>query len=444
MVVRTGRWGSSLKAPGRTWVPKSRYRIYGGVSNYLRFGLDFLRWRHRSDGEVGALEEALAARWSSPHVVLVPMARVGLYLLFRYFSRRGSVLLMSPYTIVDVVNMVLAAGLRPRFVDVDPDTGNLTPEALETADFSDVAAVLVTHLHGVPADIERIAAICERRGVPWLEDAAQCMGAGVSERPIGTFGMAGVFSWGSYKNVNSWFGGVVLTRDPELAGWIRSERAAWPLFESRHLLRKVRESASTDLLASWPLFGVLLFPVFRKAWLNGWERINRMLRIELDTAARPSLPAYYRGRFTDLQVASARAQLPRVEADTRIRIQFAEEYYRGLSGLSGLRLPPAPNRERNVYTYFAILEERRDDLLCWLQHFGRDVAPQHLHNVAELPDFRLFGEECPVASRVARSVVLLPTYPSYGIDQVRANIAIIRWYVLAGRPRYRATQGETR
>ena len=372
------------------------------------------------------------------------MARVGLHLLFRYFSQRGSVILLSPYTIVDVVNMVLAAGLRPRFVDVDPNTGNLAPEALETADFSEVAAVLVTHLHGVPADFERIAAICDRHGVPWLEDAAQCMGAAVGERPIGTLGIAGVFSWGSYKNVNSWFGGVVLTQDADLANWIRAERAAWPLFEARHLLRKVRESAATDLLGAWPMFGMLLFPLFRKAWLSGWERINRMLRIELDTSARASLPAYYTGRLTDLQVASARAQLSRIEVETRIRIQFAEAYHRGLADLSGVRLPPAPSGERNVYTYFAVLEERRDDLLCWLMHFGRDVAPQHLHNVATLPDFRSFGGECPVASRVARSVILLPTYPGYGIDQVKSNIDIIRWYVRAGRPRYRATEGESR
>ncbi len=417
--------------------PRPRYRIYGGFPNYLRFARDLLLGAHRRHREVAEWELDLAQHFGVDHAICAPMARVALFALLSHYGRAGQKVLLSPYTIVDVVNMVLAAGLEPVFVDVDPRTGNLDPEALRRASFANVCAVMVTHLHGITADIDEICTIAAAAGVPVIEDAAQCMGGRWGDRFVGTIGEAGVFSLGSYKNVNAWFGGIVVTRSAETDRSVRERFSSWPTFAVRHLVRKVRETAVTDALAAWPVFGHVLFPVFRTAFLNDWEQINRLLRIELDTRARPSLLDYYRGRFTDLQVRSARAQFGRCDAHAAERIRYARMYADGLRQLSGIVLPPDPDGMRHVYTYYPVQVNNRVALLKWLQHRGRDVAAQHLHNVASLKDFRRFGGECPVASRVAQSVVLLPTYPGYGDEQVRANIEVIQWYARAGFPDFR-------
>jgi dTDP-4-amino-4,6-dideoxygalactose transaminase len=362
---------------------------------------------------------------------------VAIHDLLREVVPPGRELLLSPYTIVDVVNMVLAAGAVPRFVDVDARTGNLDPQALAGAiqrSGGRAAAVLFTHLHGVSADVEGVLAVARAAGLPVIEDAAQALGASIDGRRVGTFGHAGVYSLGSYKNVNAHFGGVVVTEDAALAERLREVRASRPLFPLRHLLRKLRESLATDVLGAHPYWGAGMFPLFRQAFLRGWEPLNRMLRIELDTSARPSVPAYMLGRFTDLQVRSARAQLPGVDAHARARVALARIYAEGLEGHPDLILPPPPEGLRHVYTYYAIqvrgdagvVRERRHVLLTHLARAWRDVAAQHLHDVSSLPDFRGFGEVCPQASRVASAVVLLPTYPGYGEAQARANVEAIR------------------
>ena len=416
---------------------RARYRIYGGPANYGRALRDLLLGAHRTDLEVPALEGVLAAQLGAPHAVVTALARVALHDLVRHFVPPGRALLLSPYTIVDVVNAVVDAGARPVFVDVDPRTGNLDPDALAgvlaSGTANDASAVLVTHLHGVSADIEGILQVARGAGLPVIEDAAQAMGARIGERRVGTLGEAGVYSFGSYKNINAHFGGVVVSPDAGVAAAIRAARDARPIFPARHLLRKLRASLVTDLFACHPTWGALLFPFFRTAFLRDWEPVNRALRIELDTVLRP-LPPYMFGRFTDLQARAARAQLPDLDTHARWRISVAARYHAGLDGHPDLVLPPAPVDLRNVYTYYAVqvrgaaseVRARRHDLLRVLAAAGRDVPAQHLHDVSALPDFARFGARCPQASRVAGAVLLLPTYPGYDDAQSDANLAVLR------------------
>src|SRR4051812_32846748 len=103
----------------------------------------------------------------------MPMARVAIYEVVKAIIRPGASVVMSPYTIADVVNMVIAAGGRPVFADVDPRSGNLSPTELPRLIDKDTGAVLATHFYGCAADIVEIANICRERNVPLIEDSAQ-------------------------------------------------------------------------------------------------------------------------------------------------------------------------------------------------------------------------------------------------------------------------------
>jgi len=370
------------------------------------------------------------------------MARVAIYLAVKNMIKPGQKVLMSPYTIVDVVNMVIAAGGIPQFVDVDPRSGNMCPLTLEKTEKSNVGLILVTHLHGIAAEIEELTAIASRHGIPVLEDVAQAMGATVADgRKLGTIGAAGVFSFGSYKNVNSLFGGLLITDDATLAQQVRAEVASWPYFAKRHILRKVKEITQINLLGGHWLYPYTLFPIFRYGFLRDIAAINRITAIELETDLRPSLKSYYMGRYTPMQARMALPQLGNLEENNLVRIAKAELYFAKLQDTVSMKLPPKPLGERHIYTYFPLLAKNRQNLLKWLMFHGRDIAPQHLKNCAELPDFAHFGDPCPVASEVARSVVLFPTYPSYNNLQIANNTFVTNLYIGSGETPFSLGQG---
>ena len=149
------------------------------------------------------------------------MARVGIYLVLKHLIRKGQKVILSPYTISDVVNMVLCAGGVPLFADIEEGGScNIDAECvldlLETED--DVGAVLVTHFYGLVCNLRPILRCLREKGIPVVEDAAQAFGARYEGKPAGTIADAGVFSFGLLKNVTGFLGGAIVTERQEAGG----------------------------------------------------------------------------------------------------------------------------------------------------------------------------------------------------------------------------------
>lgn len=105
----------------------------------------------------------------------------------------------------------------PRFADVDYNTFNMDPDSLEANITSRTKAVIVTHLWGLCADMDRIKAICKKRGLFLIEDCAHTVGAYWNNKHAGTFGDLGVFSFQEYKQLSTGDGGMTITNDTGLA-----------------------------------------------------------------------------------------------------------------------------------------------------------------------------------------------------------------------------------
>lgn len=120
-----------------------------------------------------------------------------------------------------------AVSLHAHFIDIDPKTHLMAPQALKSAIEADpsIAVVIVTHLYGNPAEIATIVSICKEAGVMLIEDCAQATGLQINGRHVGTFGDIGTFSFFPTKNLGALGdGGAVVTSNPELAQRIHSLR----------------------------------------------------------------------------------------------------------------------------------------------------------------------------------------------------------------------------
>lgn len=134
----------------------------------------------------------------------------------------GSEVVLPSFCCTSIVPPVRAVGAVPVLADVGPEL-NVTPDTIESALTSRTRAVIVPHLFGNPADIEGIRARCHPRGIVVIDDAAQAMGATLDGRPLGTFGDAGIVSFGNGKVCFGTGGGALLSSRPEVVasavGW---------------------------------------------------------------------------------------------------------------------------------------------------------------------------------------------------------------------------------
>ena len=171
---------------------------------------------------VRALEARIAERCEVDHVVAVSNCTAGLMLVLQALDARGHVVMPS-MTFSASAHAVVWAGGTPVWAEVDARTMTLDPD--DAAGLADgAAAMTATHVYGAPCDVEALQQVADANGIPLVYDAAHALGSRRRGRPVGQFGTAEVFSMSPTKVAVAGEGGLVCTRDAELAQRLRIGR----------------------------------------------------------------------------------------------------------------------------------------------------------------------------------------------------------------------------
>jgi dTDP-4-amino-4,6-dideoxygalactose transaminase len=177
---------------------------------------------------VDGFERELAAQVGVAHGAAVSSGTAAIHLgLLLLDVKPGDTVFCSSLTFVGSCNPILYCGARPVFIDSEPGTWNMSPQALERA-FEWAArekrlprCVVIVNLYGQSADMDALLPICERYGVPVLEDAAESLGASYHGRASGSFGKLAVYSFNGNKIITTSGGGMLVADDAALVARAR-------------------------------------------------------------------------------------------------------------------------------------------------------------------------------------------------------------------------------
>ncbi|HEX8347089.1 MAG TPA: aminotransferase class I/II-fold pyridoxal phosphate-dependent enzyme [Actinoplanes sp.] len=201
-------------------------------------------WVAPAGPAVDAFEREVAERAGVAHAVALSSGTAGLHLaLLALGVGPGQVVAVPTLTFAATANAVAYTGAEPVFVDCDPQTGNIDPALLEELLASlrregrAIGAVVPVDLFGRCADYDELLPLCERYGVPLIEDAAEALGSTYRGRPAGSFGAAGVFSFNGNKIMTTSGGGMLVSDNEALVARCRhlSTQARQPVPHYEHL-----------------------------------------------------------------------------------------------------------------------------------------------------------------------------------------------------------------
>jgi dTDP-4-amino-4,6-dideoxygalactose transaminase len=177
---------------------------------------------------VDGFERELAAQVGVGHAAALSSGTAAIHLgLLLLGVRPGDTVFCSSLTFVGSCNPILYCGARPVFIDSEPGSWNMSPQALERAfawarkEQRLPRCVVLVNLYGQSADMDALLPICERYGVPVLEDAAESLGASYKGRASGSFGRVGVFSFNGNKIITTSGGGMLVADDGDLVARAR-------------------------------------------------------------------------------------------------------------------------------------------------------------------------------------------------------------------------------
>ncbi|WP_224271110.1 DegT/DnrJ/EryC1/StrS family aminotransferase [Haloprofundus salinisoli] len=182
---------------------------------------DVIESGYLADGpEVRDFEEEFATYCDADHGVATSNGTTALHAAFEALDvGPGDRVATTPFSFIASANAIRLTGAEPVFLDIDPETYNLDPDALEAAlrDGEEIDAVLAVHLYGLPAEMPRFVELADEYEFALVEDAAQAHGARIDGQPVGSFGDAACFSFYPTKNMTTGEGGMVVTNRRDVA-----------------------------------------------------------------------------------------------------------------------------------------------------------------------------------------------------------------------------------
>jgi len=181
------------------------------------------KWGRLNGSEVAEFERRFAAMHGCKHGIAVVNGTVSLRIgLMGAGIRAEDEVIVPPYTFFSTASAVIEANAVPVFADIDLDTFNLDPKAVEKAITRRTRAIIPVHFAGQPADMRAIMAIAKKHKLFVMEDAAHAHGANYRNKPAGSLGHLASFSFQSSKNLTSGEGGIITANDDGLAASCRS------------------------------------------------------------------------------------------------------------------------------------------------------------------------------------------------------------------------------
>ena len=334
--------------------------------------------------EVAQLETEVAGLCRTRHAIGCASGTDALLLPLRALDLEpGDEVITTPFTFFASAGAIHNTGGTPVFVDIEPASFNIAPEAIEAAIGPRTRGIVVVHLFGQMAAMESILPLAERHGLALIEDAAQAIGArrkvGGEWRMAGELGTAGTFSFFPSKNLGGFGdGGMIVTQDDALA-----ER-----------LRKLR--------------------------LHGGSRQYHHEEVG------------YNSRLDTLQAAVLLAKLPHLAGWSRARGERARRYTDAFTGHPAVCPPAVDPANEHIFHQYTIRVPRRDELQAHLRGKGIGNAIYYPLALHLQPCFAHLGYRrgrLPVTEAAMDSVISLPIYPELTPGQQDAVIdAVLEFY----------------
>jgi dTDP-4-amino-4,6-dideoxygalactose transaminase len=320
---------------------------------------------------VTKFEKEFAKFVEAKHAIAVNSGTAALHTaLLAVEVKHGDEVILPSFTFVATAEAVVLAGAKPVFVDINPETYNISPEKIEKAITEKTRAIIPVDLYGLSADMQPIRKIAEKHGLTVIEDAAQAHGATYKGKPAGSFSDVACWSFYASKNMTTGEGGMITTNNNELA---------------------------------------------EKMWF---------IRSHGEKEKYKSLMLGHNYRMPEIQAAIGCAQLEKLPKFLAKRRENAEKLTKILGKTEKLELPKEPQGYTHSWYLYTVRlkdakEKERDELVEELKRKGIGAGIYYTNPIHLMPYYTSFGKyQLPETEKTAKQVFSLPVHQGVTMEQI--------------------------
>lgn len=326
------------------------------------------------------LERALCEYLGVEHLALFSNGTIALVTALQALGVSGEVI-TTPYSFVATAHSLLWNGIKPVFVDIDPDTLNLDPGKIEAAITANTAAILPVHVYGHPCDTEAIQRVADKHNLKVIYDAAHAFGVQGQEGSVLNHGDLSVLSFHATKVFNTFEGGAIICPDAKTKNHI--------------------------------------------------DQLKNFGFVNETTVVAPGI----NGKMSEVNAAFGLLQLKYIDEALSRRKKIDAIYREQLAGIEGIQCLENSGEKIANYAYFPILVGAeyplgRDELYAKLQEAGIFSRRYFYPLISDFPMYSHIKsgkrENLPIAVKAANSVLCLPIYPALKPEDQQRVISVVR------------------
>lgn len=338
------------------------------------------------------LEEKINNYFGVKHCVLVNSCASALLVsLLAMDLPKDSEVIVPSFTFSASANAIITAGLKPVFIDVELETGNLDASLLDKLISKKTSAIMPVHFAGQTCDMTAIMKIAHKHRLKVVEDSAECIGGKWKNKYAGTYGDVGCFSFWATKNITTGEGGAVITNN-------------------RLLAEKMRTLAA---------HGVPTSTMQREKMTKPWLR----------NATMPG----YNFRLSNLQAAVGVAQLDKLILLNKKRQKLATHLTNKLANVKNISTPIIKSNADHIYQMYPIRVNNlnRTELIKCLKENGIQASVHFDPPVHRQDFYRKFSRKSlPNTDKLSQSEITLPLYPDMTLKDIDYIAGVIKKFAL--------------
>lgn len=258
--------------------------MHGEEQKFIKEAFD-TNWVAPLGPNVNAFEKEMAEYTGCGHAAALSAGTAAIHLSLKLLDiKQGDIVFVSDLTFSASCNPIVYEKATPVFIDAEPDTWDMSPEALKKAfeKYPNPKAVICVHLYGTPAKLDEIMAICKEHNVPLIEDAAESLGSTYKGKHTGTFGKYGIYSFNGNKIITTSGGGMLVSADEEA-----TKRATFLATQARDPARYYQHSQ--------------IGYNYRMSNITAGIGRGQLLHIEEHKALKKAIYAQYKEAFADVE-----------------------------------------------------------------------------------------------------------------------------------------------
>lgn len=389
----------------------------------------FFCWRTNDAAKIMKFEDQWKRQFNCKNAIALNSAREAIFVFLKAMNfEKDDEVIIQPFTCMVLVNSIVWAGLKPVYVDINPQDYNIDSSKIEEKISNKTRAIMVQHTFGIPSDIEAISSLCKKHNLLLLEDCAHITGGGITIdgefKRFGTFGDAGFFSLGRSKVISCVSGGVLCFTDKHKSkvDAVLPSLASVPLADSKRNLLHLISGGFIKFSYSFFGLGKLLMKILTSLNLYTKEvTLNEKLCIK---------PSNYGSRIDSSLLGVAENQLLNMDRMNHYRRLISSKYFEALKNDERFEVLDPNSKTGAVFLRYPVLcksKQMLDDILKRAKCENIILGDWYITPIA--PDncdiSKSFYEKCEITESICGRVLNLPTI-GLGSEDIEKVLSIVQ------------------